>query len=201
MGPMAMVFAWDTLRHEPNVAPQVVDPGIPRVGTLDVLVGVDGSPASAAAVRAAVRLFEHSLGRMTLATVIPRGEPAGSPDERAARMALQRQGVRVRAHQPAVEVFSANGLRPALVVLRGNPAHELAAAAADGGYDVLVVGSRGAGITKFVLGSVAKALAAGCSVPALVVGSAPEDVGPVRLGTTSSALGRDGGAPLQHAPR
>jgi nucleotide-binding universal stress UspA family protein len=169
MGPMAVVFAWDTLRHDADPGPQVVEPGVPRNGDIDVLIGVDGSAGSSAAVDAALHLFQPGLGRLTFAAVIPRGEAAGSTDERAAQLELQRQAARVRAHQPAMEILRATRLNPELVVLRGSAAEELASAAADGGYAVLVVGSRGAGITKSVLGSVAEALASGCAVPTLVV--------------------------------
>jgi nucleotide-binding universal stress UspA family protein len=202
MGPMAVVFAWDTLRHDGVPAPQVIESGARRGGQIDVLVGVDGSAASSAALDAAVRLFQHGLGRLTLATVIPRGEVAGSGDERTARLELQRHAARIRAQQPATEIPSASRIEPELVVLRGSATDELASAAATGGYDVLVVGNRGAGLAKSVLGSVARTLASGCAVPALVV--APphprRDVGPASLGTTSSAAPIRGGSPLDHAP-
>ena len=189
MGPMAIVFAWDTLRHDATNGPQVIDPGVPRRGSIDVLVGVDGSAGSSAAVDAAVELFQHGLGRLTLAAVIPKGDFAGSGDERAARLELQRQAARVRACQPAAEILRATHLQPELIVLRGSPADELVSAAANGGYDVLAVGSRGAGLANSLLGSVANALASGCPIPALVVTPPPvrPDVGPADLGTTSSA--------------
>ena len=168
MGPMAVVFAIDTLRHEPPEV-EVLEPGLPRPGRIDVLVGVDGSPASAAAVDAAARLLRPVLGRLTLATVIDRDESPGSDVEHAAQAELERAAARVRALDPAMELLRHPGFRPELVVLRGRPAEVLSEYAVDRGYEVLVVGSRGAGLAKTVLGSVAEALAAGSAVPALVV--------------------------------
>ena len=169
MGPMAVVFAIDTLRHESPSEAEVLDPGLPRPGRIDVLVGVDGSPASAAAVDAAARLFRPALGRMTLATVIDRDESPGSGVEHAAEAELERAAARVMALDPAMELLRRPRFRPELVVLRGRPADVLSAYALERGYEVLVVGSRGAGLAKTVLGGVAEALAAGSAVPALVV--------------------------------
>jgi nucleotide-binding universal stress UspA family protein len=42
--------------------------------------------------------------------------------------------------------------------------------AAEGGYDLLVVGGRGSGLSKVVLGSTATALAAQAKVPVLLAG-------------------------------
>lgn len=172
MGPMAVVFAIDTLRHDPPTDAEVIEPGLGRSGPVDVLVGVDGSPASAAAAETAAGLFRRDLGRLTLVTVIDRDEVPGSGAEQAAQAELARAGQRVRALDPAMELLRGPRFRPELVVLRGRPAEVLSGYAADGGYEVLVVGSRGAGLAKTLLGSVAEALAAGSAVPTLVVPSA-----------------------------
>lgn len=169
MGPMAVVFAVDTVLHDAPDDAQVVDPGVVRPGHIDVLVGVDGSPASVAAVETAARLLRPALGRLTLATVIDRDEPPGSDAERAAHVRLERARARVRALDPAMELLRGPRSEPELVILRGRPAEVLSAHAVDGGYEVLVVGSRGAGLAKTVLGSVAEALASRSAVPTLVV--------------------------------
>ena len=54
--------------------------------------------------------------------------------------------------------------------MAGRPATVLDTIAAEDGYDLLVVGARGAGLSKVLLGSVASRLAARASVPVLVVG-------------------------------
>jgi nucleotide-binding universal stress UspA family protein len=55
------------------------------------------------------------------------------------------------------------------VLRSGQPAAELKRIAADDGYGLLVVGTRGRG-SPALLGSVATKLAAGSSVPVLIVG-------------------------------
>jgi nucleotide-binding universal stress UspA family protein len=169
MGPMAVVFALDTLRREPEAVQEIVAHGTPHPGTTDVLIGVDGSPESGTAVEAALRLFRPTLGRITLATVIDLDEMPGSESERRARAMLAGEAARVRAREPASELFRATRFQPELLVLRGSPAKVLSEAAATGGYEVLVVGRRGAGLAKTLLGSVARTLAGGCPVPALIV--------------------------------
>jgi nucleotide-binding universal stress UspA family protein len=54
--------------------------------------------------------------------------------------------------------------------MAGRPATTLDTIAAEDGYDLLVVGARGAGLSSVLLGNVASRLAARASVPVLVVG-------------------------------
>lgn len=156
MGPMALVFAIDTLRHDPPVPPNVATRRSAPSASVDVLVGVDGSPASAAAIDSAVALLGPTLGRLTLATVIDLDTPPDSPAERAARGSLEHWADRIPQAAPE------------LVVLRGSPAKSLVTLATGGEYDLLVVGARGKGLSKRVLGSVARVLSSGCPVPVLV---------------------------------
>ena len=175
MGPMAVVFAVDAVRHEPPAVAEVVEPGVPHAGTTDVLVGVDGSPESQAAVEAAVRLFHPGLGRLSLVTVIDSDEPRHSEMEALATARLEDQAARVRSLEPAMELFQATRFQPELVVMRGQPAEALAALALDRDFEVIVIGSRGTGMARSLLGSVAEALAARCPVPVLVI-TPPEQV-------------------------
>lgn len=167
MGPMAVVFAFDALRH-PVEQVDVVSSGVAGPGATDVLVGVDGSAESAAAVASAVRLFRPGLARLTLATVVADDAPNSAVLD--ARRELERQAAGVRAHQPAMELLQGIRLEPALVVLRGAPAEVLAKTAGHGHFDVVVVGTRGAGWAKTLLGSVSQALATDSPVPVLIAG-------------------------------
>jgi nucleotide-binding universal stress UspA family protein len=64
-------------------------------------------------------------------------------------------------------------VHPRLVLLSGRPADELECLAMDEGYDLLVVGARGAGLSTALLGSTATTLAARGRVPVLVAGGEP----------------------------
>src|SRR5581483_7199947 len=70
-GPLGAIFAVEA-RDQERVRPEMVahrESSGP--GPIDVLVGLDGSPESRAALQAAVALLGPRLGRLTLATVVP----------------------------------------------------------------------------------------------------------------------------------
>ena len=60
------------------------------------------------------------------------------------------------------------------IVVGGRPAPTLARLAAEGGYDLVVVGTRGRGLSPRLLGSVASELAGSAPLPVLVGGSPPQ---------------------------
>jgi nucleotide-binding universal stress UspA family protein len=157
------------------------------------LVGIDGSPQAAAALDAAVDLLGPQLGRLTLAAVTTR-DATVARDQEEARLCreLRWQAGRIQPRLVAAGVQAA----AELVVLRGQPADVLARHAAAGGYGLLAVGTRGAGLTHRLLGSVAEALAAGTSVPVLLAGeraTAHQEVGADADAVSASQPG-------QHAP-
>jgi nucleotide-binding universal stress UspA family protein len=157
LGPLSLVLAVDaTRRGESSYGAEQEAPGT-RVGPVDVLVGYDGSPESAAALATAARLFADRTGRFTVATVVPFGD---LPDvERRAEQAL------------AQAVAGQAGAEPLL--LRGHPATALAQFAVGSGFDVVAIGTRGTGISKAILGSAASELARNCKVPVLLVSGRP----------------------------
>lgn len=59
---------------------------------------------------------------------------------------------------------------PDLILLPGQPAEALQRLAAEGAYDLVVVGGRGSGLSKVLLGSTATTLAAQAKVPVLLAG-------------------------------
>lgn len=163
LGPLALVLAADTGRHEERPDAQRLDPDAPvrgGSGPVDVLVGCDGSPESVAALDAVVDLLGDHLGRVTLATVVPFGD---NPETgRLAADRLRRLGRRLP------------GLAAELEVLHGRPSAALRHFAAEHGDGLVVVGTRGAGVAKAVLGSAARDLARHCTVPVLFVGERRE---------------------------
>ncbi|CAN7765926.1 universal stress protein [Variovorax sp. LjRoot130] len=72
--------------------------------------------------------------------------------------------------EPIRAFLSEHGIEAALVHKVGHPADEIAAYAEAGKFDLLVMGSHGAGALKnLVLGSVATKVLAQCTVPVLLV--------------------------------
>ncbi|MFE1443562.1 universal stress protein [Streptomyces sp. NPDC058739] len=133
-----------------------------------VVVGVDGSPSSAAALRWAV----HYAG-LTGATVdavaswdLPGAHTWSAPavdadvDEDIARQALAQE------LQKVLGAESAGTVRP--LVVRGNPVDVLLKAAE--GAEALVVGSRGrGGFARALLGSVSQHVAHHARCPVVIV--------------------------------
>jgi nucleotide-binding universal stress UspA family protein len=155
-GPLGLVFAVEA-RGDEEVRPEVVAPGWSHSsGPVDVLVGVDGSPESRAALSAATALLGPQLGRLTLASVIP--YDSGTDHLRTARAELERQGE-----------AAGGGLE--LELLHGRPGPALLQYAAERGYDVLVIGTRGVGASKALLGSTAVHVAESAKVPVLLMGA------------------------------
>ena len=136
-----------------------------------------GRPSRTAAVDAAVALLGDRLGRLTLATVVPFGD-VKAPERRAAEQ-LRRQAGRV----PTAD----------LEVLHGHPSEALRQCAVEGGYQLIVVGTRGKGLTRAVLGSAATELARDSEVPVLLVGERQ------RVAKADAAPG-DGGGDRHAAP-
>lgn len=127
--------------------------GVPRV-----LVGWDGSAQSSAALDAAERLFGVT-GELVLAEVVAY-EAAEDPDQVAVRSA--REGLNV-ATRDSIAWHE---------VLVGAPADALTQFARQIDADVIVVGRRGRGLTRRILGSVSSSLLEQAHVPVLVVDSA-----------------------------
>ncbi|MEA2686857.1 MAG: hypothetical protein QOE93_2052 [Actinomycetota bacterium] len=157
LGPFGIVLAVDAGRHGEHLAPLAVPgpgPSTAGAGPVHVLFGSDGSPESATALDAAVALLGDRLGRLTVATVVPYGDVTAP--ERRAKEGLRRLTDRA----PAAD----------LEVLHGHPSTALRQFAAEGGYGLIVVGSRGNGLTNAFLGSAAEELARHSEIPVLVVG-------------------------------
>jgi len=168
LGPVAVVLGGVVVRRS-TAEPRLLQAGDGRAGAIDILVGVDGSPESNAAVHLVDRLFATTAGRVTLARVIP--FDAAAEVEQDARTQL----AAAAALDPR--------LRPATVVLEGAPAPALQEYARRLGYELIVVGARGSGKSRGPLGSVATALAGGGEVPVLLA----DDVGAERRRTGSAA--------------
>jgi nucleotide-binding universal stress UspA family protein len=161
LGPFAIALAADARHSNERLRPLPV-PGMAGAGVraaagqgpVDVLVGSDGSPESDAAIDAVVDLLGDRMGRLTLATVVPFGD-IKAPERQASEKLRSRAG---RAASVDLEI------------LHGHPSDALRQFAVDGGYQLIVVGTRGKGVTRAILGSAATELARDSEVPVLLVG-------------------------------
>jgi nucleotide-binding universal stress UspA family protein len=164
LGPFVLIVATET-RRQAAAAPRVVESatGEPGPGPVDVLVATDGSEGSRRAGEVVLGLLGPQVGRLTLATVVDLDRALPStiePDRRDAEALLTTASRALEA---------ACGRRPETVMLAGKPVDALRAHALEQGYDLLVVGARGHGLSKTLMGSVASTIARGSPVPVLLV--------------------------------
>jgi nucleotide-binding universal stress UspA family protein len=151
-GPVAPVLAARSIAEEQTATPRVLHRGSAAPGPIDLVAGVDGSPESLAALRAAISLLRGDLGRTTVAVVAP-FDADDDPDRRCVLEAATR---------------AAAPLAPTTVELHGDPVAALRRYAVEEGFEVIVVGARGRGRSSSPLGSVATRLASGSPVPVLI---------------------------------
>jgi nucleotide-binding universal stress UspA family protein len=159
LGPIALPLAWGRIGSEPTAPSREIVDAAPGRGTgpVDVLVGIDGSAQSETALRTAVEILGPRIGRLTLAGVTD--FDYGSSQARAdTERALE--GVRAMAASSSVP-------GPGIVILSGRPAGALTEYALRESYQLLVVGRRGRGASKAILGSTAAQLAS-APIPVLV---------------------------------
>lgn len=159
LGPLAPFVALAAARHEAEEGPCHVVSAASAGGSVDVLVGIDGSPECQLAMERAVSMLGPQLGRLTLATVVPFDDV---PSHTRNAIAELDRHARLSGVPAAGEEL-----------LYGPPARALADFASAGGYGLLVVGTRGGGLATTVLGSTASKLAAGSPVPVLVGAGTP----------------------------
>lgn len=160
LGPLMIPLARNSTRDEARSRPHELIPGVAGAGTVDVLVGIDGSPASEAALHAVAGLLGSRIGRLTLVCVVDYDSVGSTPpwdEEVRATEVLER----LRS--------SVQDLTPGTAVLPGQPAAALMKEAVEGGYELLVIGKRGHGAAKALMGSTASRLAHGANVPILIV--------------------------------
>ena len=143
----------------------------------------------------AIGFFGPRVRRVTLATVLdvdtvaPHADstlyPEPWPEEQAALDDLDR----------AVRSLEADfAIKPGSVLLAGAPADALERYAIDEGYEVLVIGCRGKGLSKLLLGSCASTLPGKARVPVLLIPAAPI-ASPPAPPTPSRFLGQEVAGP------
>lgn len=133
-----------------------------------ILAAVDGSEASMHAIRKALEIADAMGGELTLAHVVPHVfVPAEVPFD-SGRLADEA----VRAGEVLLKQAAAELGRPAMsrICLKGAPGEALSEFAESGGFDLVVVGSKGRGaVSRMLVGSTTDRLVHICHKPVLVV--------------------------------
>ena len=132
---------------------------------MKVLLAYDGFEHSENALAEAVELVKDA-GTLTTVSVVP-------PDARGSKSGGH-VGLQPHAHQDvavAHKYLRERGIKSEMLIEHGDPAEEIARVAAEGGYDLILAGSRERGtVTELLLGSVSKTLVRTAPCPVLVVG-------------------------------
>jgi nucleotide-binding universal stress UspA family protein len=157
LGPLALPLAWTAIRDEHRPSPRSLGEAMSSGGSVDVLVGVDGSLEAENALKMTIALVGANIGRLMLAHVTTFGESEqGRRDEELAVELLD-------AAASSVPEFA-----PGRVLLTGRPADALIKHATEEGFDLLAIGRRGSGASKALLGSTATRTTNG-PIPVLVI--------------------------------
>jgi nucleotide-binding universal stress UspA family protein len=141
------------------------DAGNEEVSAMKILVAYDGFEHSDNAVREAAELAGDGAEITILSVVLPdaRGSKSGG-----------HVGLAPHAHEDVARAHAylrERGIESTMEIEHGDAVHEICSAASTGGYDLLVVGSRGLGpVGRLLLGSVSAELARRAPVPVLVAG-------------------------------
>jgi nucleotide-binding universal stress UspA family protein len=145
----------------------------------NILIGIDGSPASESALEKAVELAADACARITVLTVIAKVPPMVStfPDaaaisqlrnqlERDAASILREAVARIPEHISVTTLMSHEPVECALL-----------RQARSGAHDLVIIGTRGRGrLSTALFPSKTRAVVARCEVPVLVV-HAPAPLG------------------------
>jgi nucleotide-binding universal stress UspA family protein len=122
---------------------------------LNILVAIDGSPSSMRAVEQAVDLARSENSKLTLITVAPtvdRFLPLAGVSPTAMKAELERWAADTLAQAAASMPADVGAHR---IQLYGDPGERIVEELERGGYDLIVLGSRGLGRTReILLGSV-----------------------------------------------
>jgi nucleotide-binding universal stress UspA family protein len=132
-----------------------------------ILVPVDGSAHSRAALEHATELAREQHAQLTLITVIPPVSSVAAAGS-AQVLPMQDECFSHALDEAVATVPQDVGL--VRILARGKPAREIAERAATGEYDLIVMGTHGRGrIGDAVLGSVSREVLHRSRVPVLVV--------------------------------
>ncbi len=169
LGPLFVPIALERVERRPRLAAVGPEGGPgPRPETPDgprVLVGVDGSEQAARALTQAVELFGPRCRLLVLAEVVCYDDAEHGTQE-AVRAAKERLAATAAVARGA-------GVPVRTEVLAGPPGETLRRFAEDQQMDLLVVGRRGRGLSRHLLGSVSADVVHHSPVAVLVVEPAP----------------------------
>jgi nucleotide-binding universal stress UspA family protein len=157
-----------------------------------IVVGLDGSPASEAALRAACELADPAGGQIVLVHAVDALEVGrlGPWARYAYGRHVQAVARDTRAEVAAAQAYLAScassapcGVRARIIVRVGDASHVITAVARESGADLIVMGTHGrSGIARMAVGSVADEVVAQAPAPVLLIGPSVHAAAPAGVG-------------------
>jgi nucleotide-binding universal stress UspA family protein len=142
---------------------------------MKILACTDGSEQSRKALQEAAKIAECSNGEVTVIHIeqfIPHPADMGPYfSEGSFRQFEERnKEEKARIMADAVKIFEDRKIQVRTLLKKGHPSEIISKVASEGGYDMVVMGSRGlGGLKKLILGSVSNAVAQGIETSVLIV--------------------------------
>jgi nucleotide-binding universal stress UspA family protein len=164
LGPLFIPIALERGRRQDRVVERTPAAGHGRAeadGAATVVVGVDGSPEADRSVRDAARLFGDGHARVVLVMAV-------DPD--VVEFHDDAEHARCRALLADRAGWFSEGTSPAIEIASGQPGRVLLDVASSEGADVVVIGRRGKGLSRSILGSVAEYVTHHARTPVLLAG-------------------------------
>jgi nucleotide-binding universal stress UspA family protein len=154
LGPFTAMFALE--RHRRDERRRIGRVGAEHAERFDAIAAIDGSEESIHAARIALDLFGDSLSSLTLVTVL---------DYEAGGTSIPQS----QAYALLADVASQIEFEPVnTAVIYGPAAASISKLAQESGFELIIVGSRGRGMSKAIFGSVTATLVGGSAIPVFV---------------------------------
>lgn len=140
---------------------------------MKILVAIDGSAPSTAALKFAIGLLDRQLEQGAVGLVVVRND---ANLQRASRLVGRQLITEYLQEQAELDLVDARKLLAETdiahetIIRTGRPEIEICACAREGGYDMIAMGSKGrSGISDLLIGSVAQRVAAMADIPVTLV--------------------------------
>lgn len=130
-----------------------------------ILVPVDGSNYSILALREAIRIVKNGGGEITVVYVCSESSEGSSFVMPKLSFGCDTESILAEAER----VAKSDGVAIRTLALKGDAVKQIVKAAAEGSFDLIVIGARGlSNLSRLVLGSVSQGVIKNASCPVLV---------------------------------
>lgn len=164
MGPIAIVGLIGTRQSDVEHRPPPQRPAPQSTGRRRILIACDGSSPGLAIVRHVTGLQPDGVDAIVVTVLPHEARPTAAP-----RSQMDYEERMQRSTRPMLEVLRAAGIEARTVVAFGAPGEEIVRVADTEQADLVIVGRRGAGLSRALLGSTSEYVLKHATCPVTVV--------------------------------